>query len=157
MFMAAPTVPNLYTKRIVSYWLAIVVGYVFPLLYFFITAGVTKQATKFVLPTLIAGIFLFAKLTGDIKEWTKSWQPSFWKGLLIASPKILLFIILISIGLILKWLVEKQIEASFRSYFETVLVLFGGQALGAIINAFHLMYYQLDLISKGYVLGVVNK
>jgi len=155
--MANTTVQNLYLKRVLTYWLAVAVGYIFPFVYFFITAGVTKQASKFVMPTLIAGIFLFAKLSADVKEWTKSWQPSFWKGFLIASPKILLFAILISVGLVLKWLVERQIEASFYTYFETVIVLFGGQAVGGIIGAFHLKYYQLDLISKGYVLGVVNK
>lgn len=155
--MANTTVEHLYLKRVLTYWLAVAVGYIFPFMYFFITAGVTKQASKWVMPTLIAGIFLFAKLTTDIRDWTKTWQPSLWKGLLIATPKILLFMILISIGLVLKGLVERQIEASFYVYFETVIVLFGGQALGAIIAAFHLKYYQLDLIAKGYVLGVVNK
>lgn len=155
--MKDTTVKHLYAKRIITYWLAIAIGYIFPLVYFFITAGITKQASKIAMPTLIAGIFLFARLTGDVKEWTKSWRPSLWKGLVVAAPKILLFVILITIGLVLKWLVEHQMEASFYVYFETVIVLFGGQALGAIINAFHLKYYQLDLIEKGYVLGVVNK
>ena len=41
-------------------------------------------------------------------------------------------------------------------YFETVLVLFGGIAVGSVIEAFHLKYKELDLIAKGY-LGVVNK
>lgn len=153
----ATTVPNLYAKRIITYWLAFAVGYLFPLLYFYISAGITKQTTKFVLPTLIAGIFLVSKLTGDIRNWTSTWQPSFWKGMLIALPKLILFSILITVGLVLKWLVENQIEATFYVYFETVIVLFGGQLVGAIIGAFHLKYYQLDLIAKGYVLGVVNK
>lgn len=157
MFMPNTTVKHLFRKRVLTYWLSIAVGYVFPLVYFIVTAGFTKQASKIVMPTLIAGLFLFAKLTGDIKEWTKSWRPSFWKGMLVAAPKIFLFFILISVGLLLKWLVEKQIEASFYVYFETVFVLFGGQAVGAVIGAFHLKYYQLDLIEKGYVLGVVNK
>lgn len=155
--MANTTVEHLYLKRVLTYWLAVAVGYIFPFVYFFITAGVTKQASRWVLPTLIAGIFLFTKLTTDVQKWTKTWQPSFWKGLLIASPKILLFMILISMGLVLKWLVERQIETSFYVYFETVIVLFGGQSIGAIIGAFHLKYQQLDLIDKGYVLGVVNK
>jgi hypothetical protein len=77
--------------------------------------------------------------------------------MLLAIPKLLLFIILIFVGIVLKWLIERQLEASFFTYFETVIVLFGGQAIGAIIEAFHLKYYQLDLIAKGYVLGVVNK
>lgn len=157
MLMPNTTVKHLFRKRIITYWLSIAVGYVFPFVYFFVTAGVTKQSSKLVMPTLVAGIFLFAKLTGDIREWTKSWRPSFWKGMLVALPKLLLFLILVSVGLVLKWLVEHQIQTSFYVYFETVFVLFGGQALGAIINAFHLKYYQLDLIEKGYVLGVVNK
>jgi hypothetical protein len=153
----ATTVPNLWIKRVISYWLAFAVGYLFPLLYFYISAGITKQSTKFVMPTLIAGIFLVSKLTSDIKQWTRTWQPSLAKGLLIALPKLILFMILISVGLVLKWLVENQIEATFFVYFETVIVLFGGQAIGAVIGAFHLKYYQLDLIAKGYVLGVVNQ
>jgi len=148
---------NLYTKRILAYWLSLSVGYIFPLLYFFITAGITKQTTKWVMPTLIAGIFLISKLTSDISTWTKTWQPSFWKGLVRALPKILLFFILMTLGFSLKYLVERQIDASFNAYFESVIVLFGGQAVGAIIGAFHLKYLELDLISKGYVLGVVNK
>lgn len=155
--MADTTVKNLYAKRVVTYWLAVAVGYIFPFVYFFISAGVMKQSTKWVMPTLIAGIFLVAKLTRDIPEWVESWQPSFWKGMLIATPKFLLFAILISLGLTLKWVIEKQLETSFYTYFETVIVLFGGQSIGAIIGAFHLKYKQLDLISKGYVLGVVNK
>lgn len=155
--MATPTVKNLYAKRIVTYWLAFIVGYVFPFLYFFISAGITQQATKWVLPTLIAGIFIVAKLTRDIPKWTESWRPSFMKGMVAAIPKLVLFIILISMGLVLQWIIERQLEATFYTYFETVIVLFGGQSLGAIIAAFHLKYYQLDIISKGYVLGVVNK
>jgi hypothetical protein len=149
--------PNLHKKRIWTYWLSLVVGYVFPFVYFFITAGVTQQTTKWVLPTLIAGLFLVARLTADIPKWTQTWKPSVWKGLLLATPKLLLFVILISVGIVLKWLIESQLEASFYTYFETVIVLFGGQSVGAIIGAFHLKYYQQDLIANGYVLGVVNR
>lgn len=149
--------PNLHKKRVITYWSALAVGYIFPFVYFFITAGVTQQSTKWVLPTLISGLFLVGRLSADIPKWTSTWKPSFWKGLLIASPKLLLFVILISVGIVLKWLIERQIEASFFTYFETVIVLFGGQAVGAIIGAFHLKYYQQDLIANGYVLGVVNK
>ena len=155
--MANTTVEHLYTKRIVTYWLAVAVGYIFPFVYFFVTAGIMKQASKWVMPTLIAGIFLVMKLTRDINDWVDSWQPSLMKGLIIALPKLLLFVILISLGLTLKWVIERQIEASFYTYFETVIVLFGGQFAGSLIWAFHLKYKQLDLISKGYVLGVVNK
>lgn len=155
--MNEPRVEHLYAKRVVTYWLAFAVGYLFPFIYFFISAGITKQSTKWVLPTLIAGIFLVAKLTRDIPHWTRTWQPSFMKGMLAALPKLLLFTVLISLGLLLKWIIAKQIESSFYTYFETIIVLFGGQSVGAVINAFHLKYYQLDLIAKGYVLGVVNK
>lgn len=155
--MANTTDQHLYLKRILSYWLSVAVGYIFPFAYFFITAGVMKNSAKWVMPTLIAGIFLVIRLTRDLVKWTSTWQPSFWKGLLLALPKVLLFAILVSLGLVLKWLVEREIAASFHTYFETVFVLFGGQSLGAIIGAFHLKYYQLDLISKGYVLGVVNR
>lgn len=147
---------KLYIKRVVFYWVAVAVGYVFPLLYFIITAGVQKQVTRFVLPTLIVGIILVVKLMTDIPKWTKTWKPSVWKGLLQGLPQILLFIILITLGLILKGVAEQQIEIAFRQYFETVGVVFGSQALGAILNAFHLKYKQLDLLEKGYVLGTIN-
>lgn len=150
-------VKNLHTKRIVTYWLARGVGYGFPLTYFFVVSTVTQSSSRLTLPILVSGIFLVIKLTGDIIKWTKTWQPSFWKGLLVALPKLILFSILISIGLLLQWLVETQIDTSFAGYFETVIVLFGGQAVGSVIEAFHLKYYQLDLMDKGYVLGVVNK
>lgn len=155
--MNTTTDENLYLKRILTYWLSVAVGYVFPFVYFFVTAGITQQATKWVLPTLISGFFLVAKLSADIPKWTSTWRPSFWKGMLLATPKLLTFIILVSVGVVLKWLIERQIEVAFYTYFETVIVLFGGQAVGAVIGAFHLKYYQLDLIAKGYVLGVVNK
>jgi hypothetical protein len=155
--MAAQPTKNLWLKRVTTYWASIALGYIFPFLYFFISAGVTRQATKWVMPTLIAGIFLVVKVSVDLKAWTSTWRPSFRKGLLLATPKLLLFVILISVGVVLKWLIEREIETSFYTYFETVIILFGGQSLGAIVGAFHLKYYQLDLIDKGYVLGVVNK
>lgn len=150
-------IKHLFLKRVTFYWLSVAIGYIFPFVYFFITAGMTRQATKLVMPTLIAGIFLVVRLTKDIPEWTKTWQPSITKGLLLALPKIILFIVLISIGVVLKWAIEHQFNVAFATYFETIIVLFGGQALGGIIGAFHLKYKQLDLIEKGYVLGVVNK
>lgn len=149
-------IKNLYLKRVLFYWLSFTIGYVFPFVYFLITAGYTKQSSKWVLPTLIAGIFLVIKLSNDIPKWTDTWRPSFWKGMLQAVPKLLLFMILMTVGVLLEWVVKANIETAFYLYFETVIVLFGGQALGAIVGAFHLKYRQLDMIAKGYVLGVVN-
>lgn len=153
----AKEVKRLSLRRYLSYWLGVIVGYGFPLVYFMVQAGVMRQANKIVMPTLIAGIFLVIRLSRDVPEWTRTWQPSMKKGLVLALPKIVIFIILISLGLALKWLVEKQIEASFFTYFETVFVIFGGQAVGAIIDAYHLKYKQLSLIKSGYVMGVVNR
>lgn len=148
---------KLFRKRVLFYWLSFAIGYIFPFVYFFITAGVTKQSTKWVLPTIVAGIFLVIKLSSDIPKWTATWQPSFWKGMLSALPKLLLFMILMSVGVLLEWAMKTQLEAAFYMYFETIIVFFGGQAIGAFFGAFHLKYMQLDLIAKGYVLGVVNK
>lgn len=150
-------VKHLYVKRIITYWAAFCIGYVFPFVYFFVTAGVKKQSSRWVLPTLIAGIFMVIKLATDIPKWTETWRPSFWKGMLQATPKLLLFMILMTVGILLEWALTTQIKVAFYMYFETVIVLFGGQALGAIVAAFHLKYRQLDMINKGYVLGVVNK
>ena len=150
-------VKHLYAKRIIAYWVSFCIGYVFPFVYFFVTAGIKRQSSKWVLPTLIAGIFMVIKLATDIPKWTETWRPSFWKGMLQATPKLLLFMILMTVGILLKWAATTQIEVAFYMYFETVIVLFGGQALGAIVAAFHLKYRQLDMIEKGYVLGVVNK
>lgn len=153
----AKEVKRLSLRRYLSYWLGVIVGYGFPLVYFMVQAGVMRQANKIVMPTLIAGIFLVIRLSRDVPEWTRTWQPSMKKGLVLALPKIVMFVILVSLGLALKWIVERQIEASFFSYFETVFVIFGGQALGAIIDAYHLKYKQLSLIESGYVMGVVNR
>lgn len=150
-------VKHLYAKRIIAYWASFFIGYVFPFVYFFVTAGIKRQSSKWVLPTLIAGIFMVIKLATDIPKWIETWRPSFWKGMLQATPKLLLFIILMTVGILLEQAVTAQIEVAFYMYFETVIVLFGGQALGAIVAAFHLKYRQLDMIEKGYVLGVVNK
>lgn len=153
----AKEVKRLSLRRYLSYWLGVLVGYGFPLVYFMVQAGVMRQANKIVMPTLIAGIFLVIRLSRDVPEWTRTWQPSMKKGLVLALPKIVMFVILVSLGLALKWIVERQIEASFFTYFETVFVIFGGQAVGAIIDAYHLKYKQLSLIESGYVMGVVNR
>lgn len=141
------------------YIISYAIGYVFPILYFLIKYGVfrTEQKTHFVIPLLIAFLFGIIRLTMDISEWVKTWEPSFKKGLFKAIPKLLIFIFLVTFGVALKYVVEQRIQMAFYSYFETVFVLFGGQAVGAIFGAFHLKYKELYLMSKGYVLGVVNK
>lgn len=146
-----------YAKRVLFYWLAFGVSYVFPFLYFLIKLGITQQKTTIVIPVIIIGLMGILRLSSDIPKWVGSWKPSFGKGLIKAIPKILLFIILITLGLALKTILAREIELKFAMYFETVLVLFGGIAVGSVIEAFHLKYKELDLIAKGYVLGVVNK
>lgn len=146
-----------YVKRVLFYWLSFSVSYVFPFLYFLIKLGITQQKTTIVIPVIIIGFMGIIRLSSDIPRWVGSWKPSFGKGLIKAIPKILLFIILITLGLTLKTIITREIEIKFAMYFETVLVLFGGIAVGSVIEAFHLKYKELDLIAKGYVLGVVNK
>lgn len=146
-----------YVKRVLFYWLSFSVSYVFPFLYFLIKLGITQQKTTIVIPVIIIGFMGILRLSSDIPRWVGSWKPSFGKGLIKAIPKILLFIILITLGLTLKTIITREIEIKFAMYFETVLVLFGGIAVGSVIEAFHLKYKELDLIAKGYVLGVVNK
>lgn len=145
------------TRRLMYYWLSFTLSYIFPLVYFFIKLGVTQQSTKLVMPVVVLSIIATFKLASDIPKWVSTWQPSFKKGIVKSVPKILLFIILITLGLTLKYILEKQIEVAFTSYFETVFVLFGGMTVGSIFEAFHLKYKELYLIEKGYVLGVVNK
>ena len=144
-------------KRVLYYWLALVVGYVFPFVYFLIRTGVTQQRTTIVFPIILISILAVFKISTDVSGWTKSWKPGIGKGLVKAIPKLLLFILLITFGLALKYIIERQLEVAFHMYFETVLVVFGSIAVASIIEAVHLKYKELDLIEKGYVLGVVNK
>lgn len=148
---------NNQTKRYIYYWTSFLVGYVFPFVYFTVKVGITKTSTSIVLPTVLTLVFLVVKLTTDIKEWTSTWKPSFKKGMVQAIPKLLLFILLISLGLTLQVILKRQVEIMMSSYFEAVLVIFGAQALSEIIRAMHLKYKEMDLIEKGYVLGVVNR
>lgn len=143
-------------ERVLYYWLCYGFTYVFPFIYFFIKLGITKQATKVVMPVVIIGMFAVIKLASDIPKWVSTWQPSFKKGIIKAIPKFLMFMMLITFGLTLKYVLEKQIEVAFFTYFETVLVLFGGGCIGSIFGAYHLKFKELDLIAKGYVLGVIN-
>lgn len=144
-------------RRTIYYVLSLIVGYVFPFVYFFIKLGVTQTATTVVLPTIIAGIFLVIKLAMDIPKWVATWRPTFWKGMIVAIPKLLLFVILITLGAMLQYILKREITLMFYRYYEAVIVLFGGQSVGAILGALHLKYRELHMIQHGYVLGVVNK
>ena len=144
-------------KRYLFYWLSYIAGYIFPFLYFFIKLGITKTATTIVMPVVILGIFAVLKLCSAIPEWVSTWQPSVGKGLVKSIPIYLLFICLITFGLVFKYMLEKQIEIAFDSYFEVILVVFGGLSVSSVLSAFHMKYKELDLMKKGYVLGVVNR
>jgi cation transport ATPase len=143
--------------RLLYYWIAFTLSYIFPFVYFLVKLGITKTSTTVVLPTLFLGIIAIVKLAIDIPKWVETWRPSFKKGLIKALPKLCLFIILITLGLTLRYMINNAIQIAFSVYFETVLVLFGGMAVGSIFEAYHLKYKELDLINKGYVLGVVRK
>jgi hypothetical protein len=146
-------------KKNMYYWIAFAIGYVLPFTYFAIKLGFTTDSvsSKIVMPVLIVGTLGALKLSGDIPRWVSTWEPSFKKGLMKAIPKLTLFTLLISLGLSLKYVIENAIDVAFTSYFETVIVLFGSMSVASIFEAFHLKYKELYLISKGYVLGVVNK
>jgi hypothetical protein len=148
---------NYYMLRLLYYWIAFTLSYIFPFVYFLVKLGITKTSTTVVLPTLFLGIIAIVKLAIDIPKWVETWRPSFKKGLIKALPKLCLFIILITLGLTLRYMINNAIQIAFSVYFETVLVLFGGMAVGSIFEAYHLKYKELDLINKGYVLGVVRK
>ena len=144
-------------KRYLYWWLSFLVGYVFPFAYFFIKLGITKTATTIVLPVIILGVFAVLKLCTAIPAWISTWRPSIGKGLLKALPIYLLFICLVTFGLVFKYMLEHQVDVAFSSYFEVVFVVFGGLSLGSTIGAVHQKYKEEDLIKKGYVLGVVNR
>ena len=139
------------------YIIAYIIGYVLPFAYFAIKMGVTKEVTTIVVPTVMVGFVGIIKLGVDIPSWVATWEPSLKKGMVKAVPKVLLFILLITLGLTLRYMLMRSIDLAFFTYFETVMVLFGGLALGSVFEAYHLKYKELYLISKGYVLGVVNK
>ena len=143
-------------KRYLFWWLSFFVGYIFPFIYFFIKLGVTKTATTVVMPVVIIGIIAVLKLCAAIPEWTSTLKPSLWKGLIKAIPMCLIFICLITFGILFKYMLEKQITLAFGTYFETIFVLFGSLSVSSVLGAFHLKYKEEDLMSKGYVLGVVN-
>ena len=156
--MATPEEQRIYrTRRYLFYWVAFTCSYIFPFAYFAIKTGITQSTTKLAMPIMVVLILSVLKLGGDLPKWTATWEPSVGKGLLRAIPKFLMFIVLITLGVFLKYIIERQVVIAFFTYFETVLVLFGGMCAGAIFEAYHLKYKELFLLSKGYVLGVVNK
>lgn len=148
---------NYARKRYILFWASYLVGYVFPFVYFFVKMGITKRRVSVVWVVVILLFVAVVKLSSAIPEWTSSWKPSFKKGLLKAIPKFILFIGLITLGLTIMYMIKQQVELAFVAYFETILVVFGGQCVGAVIEAFHLKYKELYLLQEGYVLGVVNK
>lgn len=145
------------TKRYLFFWLSYTIGYLAPLIYFLVKLGVTKKATSIVMPVVLLALLAIIKLSSAIPKWIQTWKPSFVKGLVKAIPVYLLFICLTTIGLTLKVMLEQQIIAAFNLYFEVVFVVFGSLCVAAIFDALHLKYKELDMIEKGYVLGVVNK
>jgi hypothetical protein len=153
------TTPNYAKLKNTYYWIGFLIGYVLPFAYFAIKLGFTEASvsSRLVMPTIIVGTIGIIKLASDIPQWVSAWEPSLFKGLVKASPKILLFIVLITLGLTLKYVIENAIDVAFTAYFETVIVLFGSMAVASVFDAFHLKYKELYLLSKGYVLGVVNK
>ncbi len=153
------TTPNYAKLKNTYYWIGFLIGYFLPFAYFAIKLGFTEApvSSRLVMPTIIVGTIGIIKLASDIPQWVSAWEPSLFKGLVKASPKILLFIVLITLGLTLKYVIENAIDVAFTSYFETVIVLFGSMAVASVFDAFHLKYKELYLLSKGYVLGVVNK
>ena len=64
---------------------------------------------------------------------------------------------MITFGLVLKYLLENSIVVSLNLYFEVVLVVFGSLCVSSVFKALHQKYKELDLLSKGYTLGVVNR
>lgn len=144
-------------KRYTYWWLALIVNYIFPLIYFIVKLGITKESTSIIMPIIIISIGAIIHLCRAIPIWVESWRPCVLKGIIKASPIYLLFICLITFGLIFKYILENQIDIAFTSYFETVLVVFGSMCIGSVFSALHQKYRDEDLLRKGYVLGVVNK
>lgn len=141
------------------YVLTYIVSYILPITYYVVRYGFikTEERSSIVLPILFISLLGVLRIAMDIPEWVKTWEPSFKKGLVRNVPKILLFVFFMTFGLSLKYIIYKQIDSWFYSYFETVLVVFGGLFAGSFLDAMHLMYKEKYLISKGYVLGVVNR
>lgn len=152
-------------KRYLYFWIYMVIGYIFPLVYYWIKISSSKQIEikgkavpiSILMPIAFIGFVLVIKLCQVVPEWVKTWKPSFKKGIIKAIPIYLLTTVLITLGTTLKTLFKESIELAFTSYFEFVFVFFGALCIASVFNAMHLKYKELDLIEKGYVLGVVNK
>jgi len=144
-------------KRYLFFWLSFLIGYIFPFVYFLCKLGITKQSTSVVVPVLFLGIVGVIKLCLAIPGWVATWKPSVAKGIIKSIPIYLITILLITLGLVLKVILTKQIEIGFQNYFEFVIVFFGALCIASIFSALHEKYRELDLIDKGYVLGTVNK
>ena len=144
-------------KRYLYFWMYYLIGFIFPLVYFLCKLGITKEITSIVLPVLFIAVIAILKLCSAIPAWISTWRPSVTKGILHSIPMYLLFVLLITIGLTLKYIITKQIEVAFALYFEVVLVLFGSLCVASIPHALHIKYKELDLIEKGYILGTVRK
>lgn len=144
-------------KRYIYFWLYYAIGYIFPIIYFLCKLGITQKVTTIVMPILFLAVIAVFKLCTAIPSWVSTWQPSVLKGILYSIPIYLLFIVLITIGFTLKYVVSAQIEAAFTLYFEVVFVLFGSLCVASIPHALHIKYKELDLIDKGFVLGTVRK
>jgi hypothetical protein len=147
---------NYAARRVTYYWLSLVSSYGFPIAYFGVKLGFTKESTSIVMPLIMMIGLVAIRIGMDIPIWIRSWRPSFMKGMLRAIPILILFIVLITLGLTLKYMLDNQVTLSFVPYFETVLVVFGSMSVGSIINALHLKNKELDMIAKGYVLGTIN-
>lgn len=144
-------------KRYLYWWVSFALGYIFPFTYFAIKLGITKQAKSIVMPVVILGIVAVLELCKAIPEWISTWRPCFLKGFLKSIPIYLLFACMITFGLVLKYLLENSIVISLNLYFEVVLVVFGSLCVSSVFKALHQKYKELDLLSKGYTLGVVNR
>ena len=144
-------------KRYIYWWLSFITGYLFPFVYFLVKLGVTQTATSIVLPVVILGVFAILKLCDAIPKWVATWQPSVFKGLIKAIPTFLLFICLVTFGLVFKYMLENQFTVAFGTYFEVIFVVFGSLCVSSVLGAFHQKYKEIDLLKKGYVLGVVNR
>ena len=147
-------------RRILFYWLSVGTSFGLPITYYAFKLGltqVTEPSTVIVLPIILLAFLGILRIGMDIPAWVANWQPSFAKGLIRAIPTILLFVGLITIGLTLQYVIKNQPELPFAPYYEAVITLFGSRSIGSIFEAFHLKYKELDLVSKGYALGVVRK
>jgi uncharacterized membrane protein YhaH (DUF805 family) len=144
-------------KRYIYFWLYYLIGYIFPFVYFLCKLGVTKKVTSIVMPVVLLAIVAIIKLCTAIPTWTSTLRPSMAKGILHSIPIYLLFILLITLGLILKYTITAQVQEAFILYFEVVLILFGSLIIASVPRALHMKYRELDLIAKGYVIGVVRK